>query len=268
MSCKDALVQQLRATAEPLKPLLNDVSPGTLTWNGATYAPAAVARVSDPTARLWWGCLVMVAALLEVQAEEMSMPQIELLEREFVGGLASMPDDPSAIGGSIPGASAVRVAFLKETPTLLEVLERCKQAARDWRGPAPTIRDAVVRQIRATAEPLEPLLGDVSSGTLTWNGITARHAFEARVSDRQAREWWSKLMLFAALIELQLQEVSSQQIEFLQRVFFGGMGSMSDVLGLVGRSVPGGDAARLSFMKATLTLLKLLSRCRRQLADG
>lgn len=88
-----------------------------------------------------------------------------------------------------------------------------------------------IRQLRATAEVLEPLTHSSSTAWKVWNGnaYVKNDGKAADTLDPYALAWWTALRTIAELIEAQDSPPSSKQIAYLQRVLFGGMGSLNDL---------------------------------------
>ena len=85
-----------------------------------------------------------------------------------------------------------------------------------------------IKQLRATAEELRPLTLASTSGSMTWNGTEYIKCEEKR-PDSYALAWWSTLVAIAELIEAQGTPLSINQIDYLDRLLFGGMGSLNDL---------------------------------------
>lgn len=87
----------------------------------------------------------------------------------------------------------------------------------------------LVNTLRAVAKDLEPLTQATTTGGLTWNGNEYVRATTDRRPDPYALAWWSTLNTLSDMIEYQNTELSPSQISYLQRVLFGGMGSLNDL---------------------------------------
>lgn len=85
-----------------------------------------------------------------------------------------------------------------------------------------------IKQLRATAEELTPLTQSVAPGAMTWNGREYAKSGE-RKPDPYALAWWSSLIAIAELIEAQETPLSTKQLAYLDRLLFGGMGSLNDL---------------------------------------
>ena len=85
-----------------------------------------------------------------------------------------------------------------------------------------------VKQLRATAEELKPLTHASPSGAATWNGEKYIKC-EEKKPDPFALAWWSTLVAVAELIEAQEDSLSDKQVVFLDRLLFGGTGSLNDL---------------------------------------
>ena len=90
-----------------------------------------------------------------------------------------------------------------------------------------------IKELRITAEVLQPLTESTISGSFKWNG----HEY-AKVSCSKEEEkhpnpyalaWWSKLNTIASLIEAQQTPLSRQQLSYIESCLFQGMGSFSDL---------------------------------------
>jgi hypothetical protein len=91
-----------------------------------------------------------------------------------------------------------------------------------------------IKQLRITAEVLEPLAEwatPATSGTLKWNGVEYAKVKEGeeKVPEPSALVWRSVLTTIADLREAQKTPLSDEQIAYLNRLLFGGMGSLNDV---------------------------------------
>ena len=85
-----------------------------------------------------------------------------------------------------------------------------------------------IKQLRDTAEVLQPLTRVMSPGSATWDG-TSYVKGKAERPHASALAWWSILSTIADLIEAQDSPISSKQISYLSRILFGGMGSLNDL---------------------------------------
>ena len=86
-----------------------------------------------------------------------------------------------------------------------------------------------IKQLNATAEALTPLTANHSAGNSVWNGTEYAKTGESTTPDPYALCWWAMLTATAALIEAQEASISAQQIKYLERTLFGGMGSLNDL---------------------------------------
>ena len=75
----------------------------------------------------------------------------------------------------------------------------------------------------------EPLTKAMTPGASIWNGTTYTTAGGERKPDPYALAWWSTLSAIADLIDAQEAALSEKQIAYLDRLLFGGMGSLSDL---------------------------------------
>lgn len=97
---KTDFVEQLRATAEQLKPLTQSASSNAPTWNGKEYVKAGV-KTPDPYALAWWSSLNAIAELLDAQETPLNDKQIAYLDGLLFGGMGSLNDlsfDPKIAG--------------------------------------------------------------------------------------------------------------------------------------------------------------------------
>ena len=85
-----------------------------------------------------------------------------------------------------------------------------------------------IEQLRAIAEELKPLTQSTPPGAATWNGIEYVKGGEKK-PDPYALAWWSTLVAVAELIDAQEEPLSLKQIDYLDRLLFGGMGSLNDL---------------------------------------
>jgi hypothetical protein len=83
-------------------------------------------------------------------------------------------------------------------------------------------------QLRSTAEELRPLTQSTSIGAAIWDG-TKYVRGDVKAPDAFALAWWSILNTIADLLEAQDSPLSDNQINYLTRVLFGGMGSFNDL---------------------------------------
>jgi len=85
-----------------------------------------------------------------------------------------------------------------------------------------------IEQLRAIAEELKPLTQAASPGAATWNGMEYVKGGEKK-PDPYALAWWSTLVSVAELIDAQEGPLSLKQIDYLDLLLFGGMGSLNDL---------------------------------------
>jgi|ERR1700683_764870 len=85
-----------------------------------------------------------------------------------------------------------------------------------------------IKQLRATAEELKPLTQSALPGASTWDGKSYVKG-EGKEPDPNALAWWSILNTIADLVEAQDAPLSTKQKAYLNRVLFGGMGSLNDL---------------------------------------
>jgi hypothetical protein len=88
---------------------------------------------------------------------------------------------------------------------------------------------AFIRQLRATAKELAPLTESTAAGTLTWNGTEYAKSDEVKTPDPYALSWQAMLVAIAELLEAQESPLAEKQIKYLERLLFGGMGSLNDL---------------------------------------
>jgi hypothetical protein len=91
-------------------------------------------------------------------------------------------------------------------------------------------KTALIKQLREAAEILEPLTRSPHPAARVWNGATwAKPDANAKSADPYALAWWMALRTIASLLEAQDSPISSQQISYLHKELFGGMGSFNDL---------------------------------------
>ena len=81
--------------------------------------------------------------------------------------------------------------------------------------------------LRSIADELKPFIESSSPGSLSWNG-TAYVQGKDKSPDPYALGWWSRLITTADLLEAQDSTLTANQYGYLERVLFGGMGSLND----------------------------------------
>jgi hypothetical protein len=86
-----------------------------------------------------------------------------------------------------------------------------------------------VRQLRATATELMPLTESATSGSLSWNGVGYTKSGKAAKPDPYALSWQTTLTVIADLLEAQESPMTQKQLGYLERLLFGGMGSLNDL---------------------------------------
>ena len=84
------------------------------------------------------------------------------------------------------------------------------------------------RQLRAAADELKPLTQALTVGAATWNGVEYIKGVE-KTPNPYALAWWSTLIAVAELMEAQETPATPRQINYLDRLLFGGMGSLNDL---------------------------------------
>lgn len=65
-------------------------------------------------------------------------------------------------------------------------------------------------------------------GALRWNGTTYTGS-EMGASDLAAAKWWGVLTAVAGMLEAQTSALSAKQKTYLDKLLFGGMGSLNDL---------------------------------------
>lgn len=98
----------------------------------------------------------------------------------------------------------------------------------------------LVEKLRRTADILQPFTRPPRPGALVWNG-TAYVPSSDGSFDPYALSWWGILTTAADLIDAQGHPISTAQRDYLERMLFGGMGSLSDFMLNVSRF---GEGAR------------------------
>ena len=88
---------------------------------------------------------------------------------------------------------------------------------------------AFIKQLRTTANELTPLTESGVVGALTWNGTHYAKAAESKSPDPYALCWQEMLRAVADLLEAQESSFSEKQSKYLERLLFGGMGSLNDL---------------------------------------
>jgi hypothetical protein len=88
---KPAFIQHLRDTADVLKPLTIQSSPGAKHWNGTAYVEAEPAQF-DPGALAWWSTLTAVAEMIDNQDAPVSERQAAYLDGLLFGAMGSLND--------------------------------------------------------------------------------------------------------------------------------------------------------------------------------
>lgn len=86
-----------------------------------------------------------------------------------------------------------------------------------------------IEQLRATAAELKPLTESISPGQRIWNGREYVKSDELKKLDPYALAWWFTLIAIAELVEGQESPLTSKQINYLDGLLFGGMGSFNDM---------------------------------------
>jgi len=111
---KTEFIQQLRKTAEELKPLTESASPGSRVWDGIEYAKNTESREPDPHALAWWAILNTIAELIEAQECALSSKQTEYIQQTLFGGMGSLNDLNFDVKGSPSVAARVNQRLAKQ----------------------------------------------------------------------------------------------------------------------------------------------------------
>jgi hypothetical protein len=86
-----------------------------------------------------------------------------------------------------------------------------------------------IEALRDTAAALTPLTETVSPGAASWRGTEYVKATRHMRADPYALAWWSILCTMADLVEAQEAPLSVEQIKYIEKILFGGMGSLNDL---------------------------------------
>jgi hypothetical protein len=87
----------------------------------------------------------------------------------------------------------------------------------------------LAKHLRNVARDLEPLTRAATPGDIAWDGKEYKKVTRETHPDPYALAWWSKLTTLADMIDYQNNGLSPKQLSYLQRVLFGGMGSLNDL---------------------------------------
>jgi hypothetical protein len=90
-------------------------------------------------------------------------------------------------------------------------------------------KSTFIAQLRAIAKELAPLTRLTPRGAMTWNGTEYAASETAVTPDPYALAWQTTLMAVAELLEGQESPITAKQINYLQGLLFGGMGSLNDL---------------------------------------
>ena len=85
-------IEELRNTAEVLKPFVRAFEKGSLRWDGTAYVKVEEETKPDPYALAWWSALNTMVGLLEGQGSKITEEQKEFIRRELCGGMGSFSD--------------------------------------------------------------------------------------------------------------------------------------------------------------------------------
>src|SRR2546423_874145 len=88
--------------------------------------------------------------------------------------------------------------------------------------------NAFIQQLKEIVFELRPLTEQRMSDSLAWNG-EAYTAASPKSADPHALAWWSTLNTVAALLNAQECPLSDGQMSYLEKLLFGGMGSLNDL---------------------------------------
>lgn len=102
-------------------------------------------------------------------------------------------------------------------------------------------KSTFIKQLKATAKELAPLTQSIGVGALTWNGTEYAKSDKSKSPDPYALSWQTTLVTIAELLEAQESPLTEKQTKYLERLLFGGMGSLND---LFFDPNSGGDIAR------------------------
>jgi hypothetical protein len=81
--------------------------------------------------------------------------------------------------------------------------------------------------LRSAADTLEPFTRQIRSGTLVWNGEEYALPEELQEPDPYALMWFAKLTTIADILE-RGSDITETQLNYLQDVFRGSMGTLAD----------------------------------------
>jgi len=88
---------------------------------------------------------------------------------------------------------------------------------------------AFINVLRAIAGVLAPFTESSASGTLKWDGKDYTPA-DSGLSDVMAAKWWGMITVLAGILETQTTPLTAEQKNYLDRLLFGGMGSLNDLV--------------------------------------
>lgn len=86
-----------------------------------------------------------------------------------------------------------------------------------------------IDQLRATATEFTPLAQPPVAGASTWNGVEYAKGNDSKTFDPYALAWQTMLGAIADLLEAQEAPFNEKQTKYLERLLFGGMGSLNDL---------------------------------------
>jgi hypothetical protein len=90
----------------------------------------------------------------------------------------------------------------------------------------------LIKQLRKTADVLEPLTKSAMPGAKIWDGnsyVAVDANAKPKTPEPYALAWWFTLRSIADLIEAQDSPLTERQIARLEKMLFGGMGSLNDL---------------------------------------
>jgi hypothetical protein len=90
------------------------------------------------------------------------------------------------------------------------------------------MRGAFINKLLAIARVLAEFSEISPSGALKWDG-NAYTASTSGPSDVLAAKWWGMLTALAGILDAQTTPLTVEQKNYLDRLLFGGMGSLSDL---------------------------------------
>lgn len=110
---KHVFVQQLRETAEILKPFTIPPSAGAKHWDGTAYIEREPAPF-HPDALAWWSTLTAIAEMIDNQDTPLSDKQIAYLNGLLFGGMGSLNDLTISAHSTQPADVSIEVQLDRE----------------------------------------------------------------------------------------------------------------------------------------------------------